>query len=146
MKKFWPLVFLGLSGCTTANDVALRQAQASIESAREGQILAAGLAGSANWSGMAVFALVLTLCSLALMIAFRLGRAVNTRQVEHRAAEARPAERRPMVQRSQQIVFLTREERSLIAELRRRRSYLPEPAEEDAPVVIYEDDEVDLWR
>lgn len=79
MRLHWLFLGFGLVGCTTANDVALREAQASIEQARSVQVLATGLGWSANWTAAAAFVLVVTLCAIVLMLAWGLSRRLAAR-------------------------------------------------------------------
>lgn len=138
-----------MTGCTTANDVALRQAQASIEQAREGQILAAGLAGSSNWTAAAVFVLVLTLCLVVLLITWSFINRRSARQAETQIRLQVQNKGRSQVGSLPGVPFalLTPEEQRFVMALRAQRVMLSQPALTPGQEMHWQpvDDEVDPW-
>ena len=144
------ITLIGLAGCTTANDVALRQAQASIEQAREGQILAAGLAGSSNWTAAAVFVLVLTLCLVVLLITWSF---INRRAVRQAETQIKlPVQNKPRSQVGSlpgvPFALLTPEEQRFVMALRAQRVMLSQPALTPGQEMQWqpvEDDAINPW-
>lgn len=139
------ITLIGLAGCTTGNDVALRQAQASIEQARQGQILAAGLAGSSNWTAAALFVLVITLCLVVLLITWSL---INRRSQRPAAESTQIRTPKQIVQRAQvgnlPLALLSPAEQQLILLLRNQRHALPVSQAEQWWQNV-EDEQIDPW-
>lgn len=151
ITRIFKITLIGtlMTGCTTANDVALRQAQASIEQAREGQILAAGLAGSSNWTAAAVFVLVLTLCLVVLLITWSF---INRRSARQAETQIRlPVQNKPRSQVGSlpgvPYALLTPEEQRFVMALRAQRVMLSQPALQPGPEMQWQpvEDEVDPW-
>ena len=152
ITRIFKITLIGtlMTSCTTANDVALRQAQASIEQAREGQILAAGLAGSSNWTAAAVFVLVLTLCLVVLLITWSFINRRAVRQAETQIKLPVQNKGRSLVGSLPGVPFalLTPEEQRFVMALRAQRVMLSQPALTPGQEMQWqpvEDDAINPW-
>jgi len=136
------LLSLLLSGCTTANDVALREAQAAIEQARVGQALAVGLSNVATLNAWVILLPVLLVCVCVLiLLADRWQTRKMLRELQQRQlATPKTPVRRPQPPRLDPG-YLTWQEQLMILEMRRRQS----SPDQWIQAENIESDEVDVW-
>ena len=134
-----------LTACTTANDVAMAEAQAAIEAAKAGQLLAGGLAATATINAWTILLPVLALVVVVILWAVdRYQTRKLLAQIASQQRQPAPAPR-PQFQRQTRPAltngsqYLTPEEQAMIYRMRAANLQMPP----QQPVEYVED--VDVW-